>query len=545
VPPALHSADTVPESVKALTTAHSGNSPTFFRTVARWGVQAAEALEHAHKYGVVHRDIKPSNLLVDGAGQLWVTDFGLAQFQSDAGLTLTGDLLGTLRYMSPEQALAKRGVVDHRSDIYSLGATLYELLTLEPAFGGRDREELLRQIAFEEPRPLRRRNPAIPADLETIVGKAMAKAVEERYATALDLAEDLRRFLEHRPIKARRPTLYQRTSKWSRRHRAVVTTAVVALSLAAVGFATSTALIAQAYKETKSAYDGEAQQRKRAEENFRQARRVIDSLARFSEEELSDHPLLQDIRRRLLENALDYYQDFLEEHADDPTIKADLTASRARVAQILKELSTLHGTTLLSILQDRRAQEDLKLNAEQKQRVAQLVNQFSQQWGRAYFPPPPFKGREPPKKGSSERKPPTPEATRAVEQAIAELLRPEQNRRFRQIALQVQQQGLYGFSDPGVVDALKLTSKQREQIRKRQRESHRSCEDHMFKGKERGVPEEFWEGVQDRILGVLTPEQRARWRELTGEPIRLDIHYGYPFDGRESRMKKKGPHHHD
>src|SRR5207302_9812436 len=116
--------------------------PAYFRTVAHLGVQAAEALEHAHQHGVIHRDIKPANLMVDGHGHLWVTDFGLAHCQSQAGLTMTGDLLGTLRYMSPEQALAKRVMVDHRTDIYSLGATLYELLTLVPAFDGRDRQEL-------------------------------------------------------------------------------------------------------------------------------------------------------------------------------------------------------------------------------------------------------------------------------------------------------------------------------------------------------------------------------------------------------------------
>src|SRR5262249_58938479 len=135
-----------------LTTAYSMNSALFIRTVAQLGMQAAEALEHAHELGVVHRDVKPGNLLVDVRGQLWVSDFGLAQFRHDAALTLTGDLLGTLRYMSPEQALARRGVVDHRTDIYSLGLTLYELLTGQPAFGGQDREEVLRQITWEEPR---------------------------------------------------------------------------------------------------------------------------------------------------------------------------------------------------------------------------------------------------------------------------------------------------------------------------------------------------------------------------------------------------------
>src|SRR5262249_51858348 len=157
------------------------------------GVQAAEALDNAHQVGIIHRDIKPANLMADGRGHLWVTDFGLAQVRGDTRLTMTGDLVGTLRYMSPEQALAKRVVVDHRTDVYSLGATLYELLTLEPAFSGADRQELLRQIAFEEPRPPRRCNKAIPAELETIVLKALEKNPAERYLTARELAEDLKR----------------------------------------------------------------------------------------------------------------------------------------------------------------------------------------------------------------------------------------------------------------------------------------------------------------------------------------------------------------
>src|SRR5262249_19759705 len=155
----------------------------YFRRAAELGIQAAEALDHAHGLGIVHRDVKPANLLVDGRGNLWVTDFGLAHVHSDAPLTMTGDLVGTLRYMSPERALAQRVVVDHRTDVYSLGLTLYELLTLEPAFGGRDRQELLRQIAFEEPVRPRRRNKAIPAELETIILKATEKNPADRYAT--------------------------------------------------------------------------------------------------------------------------------------------------------------------------------------------------------------------------------------------------------------------------------------------------------------------------------------------------------------------------
>jgi tetratricopeptide (TPR) repeat protein len=232
--PAASAAATTIAPHFAITQEGSSDSPACFRTVARLGVQVAEALEHAHQLGVLHRDIKPSNLLLDGRGDLWVSDFGLARLPNDHGLTMTGDLVGTLRYMSPEQALAKRVIVDHRTDIYSLGATLYELLTLEPAFAGNDREELLRQIAFEEPKPPRKLNKAIPADLETIVLKSLAKNPAERYGTAKEVAEDLRRFLENKPILARRLTLVQRLRKWARRHRPLVgaTAVVIVLGVA-------------------------------------------------------------------------------------------------------------------------------------------------------------------------------------------------------------------------------------------------------------------------------------------------------------------------
>src|SRR4029079_9008905 len=158
-------------------------------------------------------------------GNLWVTDFGLAQIQGDNRLTLTGDLLGTLRYMSPEQALARRVVIDGRTDVYSLGVTLYELLTLRPAFDGKDRGEILRKIESDEPTPLRKLNASVPQDLETIIHKALAKDLADSYATARELADDLRYYLEGRPIRARRPSLLDRAAKWGRRHTAGVAAA--------------------------------------------------------------------------------------------------------------------------------------------------------------------------------------------------------------------------------------------------------------------------------------------------------------------------------
>jgi tetratricopeptide (TPR) repeat protein len=226
-PAAVPSPDTLP--LAGLATERTTRPPEFFRTIARLGLQAAEALAHAHQEGIVHRDIKPANLLVDARGNLWVTDFGLARLQNEAGLTLSGDLLGTLRYMSPEQALGYPAAVDQRTDVYSLGATLYELLALCPVFDGRDRQELLRRIASEEPRPPRRVNPAVPAELEVIVRKALEKEPAARYTAAQELADDLRRFLEDKPIRARRPSWLEQARRWVRRHRPVVWSAVAAL----------------------------------------------------------------------------------------------------------------------------------------------------------------------------------------------------------------------------------------------------------------------------------------------------------------------------
>ena len=249
--------------------------PNYFRRIVRLILPVADALQHAHDQGIVHRDVKPGNLLLDKSGRLFITDFGLARIDAGAGVTMTGDVLGTLRYMSPEQMSGKSGLVDQRTDIYSLGATLYEALTLQPMFRGENRAELVNQVSSEEPTPLRNVNPSLPEDLETIVLKAINKDPLDRYETATDLAADLNRFLENIPIEARRPKLTEKLSKWAYRHRSLVAVAMAALLLIALTAFGSAVLIWNASQKEAAAF----QERERALEQTKlsnQRRGILD-----------------------------------------------------------------------------------------------------------------------------------------------------------------------------------------------------------------------------------------------------------------------------
>jgi len=520
-----------------------------FDAVARLGLQAAEALAHAHDQGVVHRDVKPANLLVDDHGHLWVTDFGLARVQADAALTLTGDLLGTLRFMSPEQALGKRGLVDHRTDVYSLGATLYELLTLRPAFDGQDRQELLRQIAFEEPAPPRRVNRAVPRDLETVVLRAAAKAPEERYGTAQELAEDLRRFLERRPVLARRPSLLDRARKWSVRHRSLAVALVALLLTAVVGLTVSTVLVAREQARTQAAFEAEARQRERAEASLKQAREALDFFAQVSDEELPETPELRGVRRKLLEASLGYLRSFIDQCGDDPSLKAELAASHLRVARILDEIGTreealaaleraravheqmvrdnptvpeyqrslaavyslsLSSAGPLRLLVQKSVQDDLKLTDDQARRIMEKVE-----------------GRQPPGRG------PTPFLLPAEwedrEKAVLAVLTEAQDRRLRQVALQVR--GAQALGDAEVAEALGFSDAQKERVRGLVFEGRRFSWG-MGPGGPGGPPgrrsDEGRKAPLEQALEVLTAEQRAKWNEMTGEPFRGELRFGAP-----------------
>ncbi|WP_165074477.1 protein kinase domain-containing protein [Paludisphaera rhizosphaerae] len=218
----------------SITSIESAGRRPFYRSVAQIGRQAAQGLAYAHARGIVHRDVKPSNLLLDVAGVVWIADFGLAKVDDD-GLTATGDLLGTLRYMAPERF---RGGGDARADVYALGLTLYELLTLRPAYDSMDRFKLVERIKNEEPARPRSIDARIPRDLETIVLKAIEKDPGGRYATAALMAEDLRRFLADEPVLARPAGVWERYWRWARRNPAVAILGAVltgVLLLATVG----------------------------------------------------------------------------------------------------------------------------------------------------------------------------------------------------------------------------------------------------------------------------------------------------------------------
>jgi eukaryotic-like serine/threonine-protein kinase len=524
-PPDTQAADMDSALAASISRERSAGGRRYFDWVAGLGRQAALALEHAHQLGIIHRDIKPANLLLDPRGQLWVTDFGLAQVSGDAGVTVTGELLGTMRYASPEQALGKKSMVDHRSDIYSLGATLYELLTLQPIFDGRDRHELLRQIAVEEPRPPRSVDRAIPTELETIVMKACAKESTERYATAQELADDVQRFLEDRPIQARRPSLVEKATKWGRRHRPLVAAGVVALVLSVAGLSVATAISVRAYER-------ERVKTQEAEESFRKARDAVVMFEQISEDELAGQPHLQGLRKRLLQAALSYYRTFIDQRRDDPTIQTELMASRERVRKILGALTTLMGFGDYRLIYERSVQDDLALSDEQRKRISTLELTL--------HPDDRFRGSG---MGPKEWEQRLMEMARDQELRIAEILTGDQLGRFQQIVRQ--QRGLLGtFMDSDIAEAIQLTGEQQTNARKILDETKREAMSNFDRDcsleQKQKLSETAWRTGQEKMLAVLTTEQKRKWEELTGRPFAGTISM-LPFFSIVARHSFGGP----
>lgn len=320
----------------------------YARRVAEWGAQAADALEHAHQLGIVHRDVKPANILVDSRGNLWVADFGLARVTADPGMTETGALLGTPRYMSPEQASAAHGLVDHRTDVYALGATLYELLTLTPAVGGADRADVLRRIAADDPTPPRKLDQHVPADLETIVLKCLAKDPADRYPTAAVLVKDLRRWLTGEPILARKVGRTARTARWVRRNPRVTAVGVLLAALAA-GLAGTSALLWKQRDRAAAAAAAEVTERQRAERAEAAARRQRDEARKavdamytdVAENLLAKLPNAEPVRREFLLKALAYYEQFARDDEADPLARYGAALANYRMGTLYYFLEDL------------------------------------------------------------------------------------------------------------------------------------------------------------------------------------------------------------
>jgi hypothetical protein len=526
---------TIVGAAAEMSTQRATRSASFYRTAARLAAQAAEALEHAHQLGVIHRDIKPANLMVDARGSLWVTDFGLAQFHTGVGLTRTGDLLGTLRYMSPEQAGGQRLALDPRTDVYSLGATLYELLTLEPLFDGGDHHRLLRQILYDEPRPPRAVNSAVPPELETIVLKAVGKNPSDRYASAREFADDLQRFLDNRPILARRPTLVQRASKWGRRHPSVVVAGVVLLVLLSAVSMVSAGLVRGEQMNTAAALLSERQRAEQAESRLRLAQQSVDEMIQISGE-LAGNPQVEGVRKRLLESALIYYQRFIEERGDDEAAQAQLEATKANVKQILDDLAAIQGDRQSHLLGDANVIADLGLTEKQQQEVAELRRRVQDQLAQSFSD---F-GRL----SEEERQQRFLAEVHKTDEGIQQILSRQQLGRLRQIALQIN--GLRAFDDPDIAAELKLTAQQKERLRGIAAEAFfcKVTDGHDGRGGPGHViiiggrgghggrgpgkpgkpgkqpPEQDWRDASEKILAVLNDEQARRWKEMTGPPFK-------------------------
>jgi tetratricopeptide (TPR) repeat protein len=292
--------------------------------VARHGLAVADALTRAHAEGVLHRDVKPSNLLLDRSGTVWITDFGLAKSEGAASITRTGETVGTPRYMAPE---AFSGWADPRSDVWGVGATLYEMLAGRPAFDGRDRAQLLRQIQQVEPAPLRRTDPAIPRDLATIVHKCLQKEPAARYASALELADDLRRFVDGRPIDARPPSLAYRVGLMTRRHRIAVRAGIAI----AAGFVV--VLVAWAITLSNETVRSRAAETK-ATRRFNDLRQLAGSFLFEFHDAIRNLPGSTPARALIVKRGLEYLDKLVAEAGDDAGLRRELAIAYQRVGDV-------------------------------------------------------------------------------------------------------------------------------------------------------------------------------------------------------------------
>lgn len=322
---------TQPHTLSRASTVQSIRSRSYVHDTVRLMICVADAIDFAHRQGVVHRDIKPSNLLLDSNGKIWVADFGLARIRGVGNLTAAGSVLGTARYMSPEQIKGQPQAIDHRTDIYSLGITLYELLTLQPAFKAANRELLFKAIESDAPTSPRRLNSTVAADLETIVLKAIAKSPGERYATAGEMAADMRRFLEGKPTLARRPTALDRAFKWAVRRQRAVFASVCILLLAVVGLSVATVLVA---RESRLKDQASAS----SQLHLEAAHGLVNRFGGLMYRRLAAVEGTAELRAELLREAELYYVDFLEYASHNVALTSEVPKVYYRLAATYREL---------------------------------------------------------------------------------------------------------------------------------------------------------------------------------------------------------------
>lgn len=378
---ARHPDDSNPDDIRRSVT--PGDSTSFLQLdwtqIADIGIQVAQAVHYAHRQGILHRDIKPSNLLIDQEHNVWITDFGLAKAAENNKLTQTGDVVGTLRYMAPEQF---EGTCNALSEVYSLGITLYELAALQPAFAQESRMELIRKIMEGSVHPLRELRPKIPRDLETIIQKATAREASQRYPTARHLANDLTRFRDDQPILARRSSPLQKLTYWGRRNRALAISSSTAVCLllmvavvASIGYlVTSAALnklsdqqtqLKQQQEKAETAEKLAKLKRKEAEEQYRRAEQNLkvametlegifvavgrpqtpQHLTEFGDQQsgltTSQAQSVTPSEARLLEEILTFYDQFIITNADDITLQLKRAEAHQRVGNIQLMLGNL------------------------------------------------------------------------------------------------------------------------------------------------------------------------------------------------------------
>ena len=348
-----------------------------FDRVAQLIYEAANAIAVAHAVGVIHRDIKPSNLIVDATGRIKITDFGLAVDTGDMELTRSGEVVGTIRYMSPEQAAGKRGLVDQRSDVYCLGATLYELLTLKPPFDSDSLPKVVRQKEEGTQTAPRSIDPSIPKALQTITLKAMRANASDRYQSAGELARDLQRYLVGKRIFATDRSIFERAADWSRRNSGVLLTSVIALTLL---FALAVSFnVAQSSQRLalKRALD-------EREKHYQGARSAVERLGIQFAEKLEQLPEAAEYRRDLLTRTLDYYVGFLKEAQQDVLLSKDAAEATWKIAQATVGLESIEKAEPIYEEADRQFAQLSRLAPESLATRAEMLSDWAMKYMGGY-----------------------------------------------------------------------------------------------------------------------------------------------------------------